>query len=812
MKKMKLNYFLIFFVQCSFLVTYQSMAQVPDLIGGPLGIERVAVHARIPELGYVSPELAPTAKTAWLQIDLGKNFPVEQVKLFPEIINNGWFNKANSRNLFPLRFRIETAKDGDESFTSPRLFFDHTDKDCDGSIAHKVETFSAAGEIPSARYVRLMVTKFLQNEEGKRMFRLWRFEVISGGKEVAETGTLSDSFNGKLPKQDFLRSRRMDGEFAYYDHPENVTPKESWNRVTPTLRTPRDGVVIGGFFRKLQERNEQYLLQGFTASDIARDFRERAGKPVPPKRDYRPDDNSPWMLVLGGSNAGRFLMGAGNQLRWKENSELRKKMNEVVDVIDECAEPDGYSYGFPERKILEGGEEGAYARSWLTMGLIEAGIAKNPKAFQVARRANDWFNHSPYLPEMLYHASFGVQGMIPSTRLYVDTNIGSAEDIQVVQRYMQQNGWLAQLTSREPAAINQYPYDRPHCYLINPLNAYMDMYYATGDKIYLNAVTGGWEIYHNDFEHIGGTIAVCEGGWYSPKSYRLRQHTGELCGSVFWTFFNQQFRLLNPEEEKYTAEIEKCIYNVGAANQCENGEILYHAHLIAPKHSHEEDSRNTCCEGQGTRLFGALPEFIYKISNDGIYVDLYNESEISWKQDGEKLKLTQHTEFPYKPEVKIQISTEKPTDTKIRVRVPGWAAKPMDVLVNGKKLAVGTPGSYLTLARTWKDKDEISFTLPMSFRLTKYAGMEEGFQGEEAYALEYGPILMAVIGKNVQANGVASISLTEKELLAKLSPVPGQPLHFVINDGAKDQSQYIPYYDVKGELLDAFTCYPILKK
>jgi DUF1680 family protein len=408
---------------------------------------------------------------------------------------------------------------------------------------------------------------------------------------------------------------------------------------------------------------------------------------------------------------------------------------------------------------------------------------------------------------MLYHASFGVQGLIPNTRTYVDTPVGVSEDIQVVQRYLQQNHWLAQLTSRDPTAINSYPYDRPHSYLVNPLNAYMDMYYATGDKRYLDAVTGGWEIYHNDFEHTGGSIAICEHSWYPPKSYRLRQHTGELCGSVFWTFLNQQFRLLNPEEEKYAAEIEKSIYNVGTANQCDNGDILYHAHIIAPKHSHEEDSRNSCCEGQGTRLFGALPEFIYKIAADGIYVDLFNESSIKWKQDDTDFLLTMQTTFPENPEVRLQWSLKNPAATKIRIRVPSWATTPMAIYVNGKKQATGNPGAYVTLERQWKNRDEIRFTLPMAFRLIKYAGIENDFQGKNAFALEYGPILMAVVSKSVK-NGMVNIPFTETELLKNLKPVAGKPLHFMINN----ELEYIPYYDVQGELRDAFTCYPFLKK
>jgi hypothetical protein len=41
--------------------------------------------------------------------------------------------------------------------------------------------------------------------------------------------------------------------------------------------------------------------------------------------------------------------------------------------------------------------------------------------------------------------------------------------------------------------------------------------------------------------------------------------TGELCGSVFWSFLNQRFHYLDPLNETYVAEIERSIINVGIA-------------------------------------------------------------------------------------------------------------------------------------------------------------------------------------------------------------------------------------------------------
>ena len=92
----------------------------------------------------------------------------------------------------------------------------------------------------------------------------------------------------------------------------------------------------------------------------------------------------------------------------------------------------------------------------------------------------------------------------------------------------------------------------------------MDIYTATGDRRYLDAVLGGWDLYHDKWEHVGGTISITEFGVYPPGSYRLHAETGELCGSVFFALLSQRFHFLYPEREKYVNEIEKAIYQLGA--------------------------------------------------------------------------------------------------------------------------------------------------------------------------------------------------------------------------------------------------------
>ena len=106
-----------------------------------------------------------------------------------------------------------------------------------------------------------------------------------------------------------------------------------------------------------------------------------------------------------------------------------------------------------------------------------------------------------------------------------------------------------------------------------------------------------------------------------------------------------------------------------------------------------------------------LPEFIYSIADDGIYVNLFNESTIEWTQsDGNEMSVRMQTAFPENPEVKLTVSPGNgKAYSNIRLRVPQWADAPMEVTVNGKRVGTGRPGSYLALKRTWKKGDVIAF-------------------------------------------------------------------------------------------------------
>ena len=82
----------------------------------------------------------------------------------------------------------------------------------------------------------------------------------------------------------------------------------------------------------------------------------------------------------------------------------------------------------------------------------------------------------------------------------------------------------------EKEQVWQYPYDRPHCYLLTNLEAYLDLYLITGDPLYRDAVLGAWELYRAHWQQAGGSISIIEFEKDPPDSNYLRQKLGESVG------------------------------------------------------------------------------------------------------------------------------------------------------------------------------------------------------------------------------------------------------------------------------------------
>ncbi len=563
---------------------------------------------------------------------------------------------------------------------------------------------------------------------------------------------------------------------------------EEWSPVAPGAQAPERGVTMGaGVLKTLMERNIDYLNHSFASPTYV--------------------DGVGWSAWLPASIEGRLLAGAGHTLRWGEREDLRAIVDKIVDAIGQRMRDDGYYNYYPEQDsygLNYGGnsERKNYDRVFWTRGMLAAGQAGNAKAYGLLRRLYDWFNASPYLADILFGGN-ATNGM-PGGPLTYLSPAGVSRDLVTTLRYYDQDFWKRELALRQPLALSHYPGERPHCYDLLGLEMYIDAYRATGDRECLDAVLGGWDVYRNHFKHIGGATAIMESHEvYPPKSYYFADKTmGETCGSVFWIYVNQKLLQLFPTEERFAAEIEEALYNIIAAAQDRRGFIRYHNRLHDRKT--EAQCTGTCCEVAAVGLIGRLPEYIYSLAGDAVFVNLYASSEIVL---GSGARLVMTADFPVSGDVSIRVCAPAPTRLDLRIRVPSWATGPVTFTVGGKPVATGKPGSYCSIERLWGDGETIAFRLPMGFKAVQYQGLDQLKDNVDRYALLYGPILLALVGEGDGFPEGARLPVHPRELAGLPTPAAGNPFAYPVN-GLPDL-RYVHYWTLDQE---RFTCFPAVQR
>ncbi len=170
----------------------------------------------------------------------------------------------------------------------------------------------------------------------------------------------------------------------------------------------------------------------------------------------------------------------------------------------------------------------------------------------------------------------------------------------------------------------------------------------------------------------------------------------------------------------------------------ETGHTMYYLSLTpgAWKTFGTEDDSFWCCTGTGVEEYSKLANSIYFHDNEGVYVNLFIPSELNWSEKG--FRLRQETKFPEQPGTTLVVSADHPVQLTLRLRMPEWVAGRGSVKLNGRPLdASAGPGSYLTVARTWKSGDRIEMSLPMDLRIAAMPD-DPGLQ-----AVLYGPIVLA---------------------------------------------------------------------
>lgn len=145
-----------------------------------------------------------------------------------------------------------------------------------------------------------------------------------------------------------------------------------------------------------------------------------------------------------------------------------------------------------------------------------------------------------------------------------------------------------------------------------------------------------------------------------------------------------------------------------------------------------------CCPPNLVRTIAESAGYAYAKSHAAIWLNLYGGSSLATELAGEKIKLTQETEYPWNGRVRIKILEGGKTEFALKLRIPGWV-KQATVRLNHGPAESAESESYFEIRRVWHAGDVIDLDLPMPVRLLEANPLVEETLNQ--IAVQRGPVV-----------------------------------------------------------------------
>jgi uncharacterized protein len=255
------------------------------------------------------------------------------------------------------------------------------------------------------------------------------------------------------------------------------------------------------------------------------------------------------------------------------------------------------------------------------------------------------------------------------------------------------------------------------------------------DKSYLNAITKIWEDIVYRKIYITGGIGATGGNEGFAEPYVLPNMSAycETCASIGDIFTNHRLFLLHGES-KYIDILEKTLYNSMLSGVSLSADRFFYPNPLESNGQHTRSAwfGCACCPSNIARFVPAIPGYIYAVTDEDIYVNLFISNEADMIIGRTKIHVSQKANFPWDGKVLMIVNPEKSSVFSMMIRIPGWANNEAipgglykfndnvnvkyKISVNGELKEWEIENGYAEIERRWKTGDRIEIEFPMPAR------------------------------------------------------------------------------------------------
>ena len=266
----------------------------------------------------------------------------------------------------------------------------------------------------------------------------------------------------------------------------------------------------------------------------------------------------------------------------------------------------------------------------------------------------------------------------------------------------------------------------------------------TGDTGLTDALDRLWDHVVLKNMYITGGIGQSAQNEGITEDYDLPNLTAycETCasvGMVFWNWRMNQFT----GDAKYADVMERSMYNGALAGISLAGDRFFYVNPLESlgDHHRQEWYGCACCPSQICRFLPSIGNYIYGVSDEALWVNLYMGNTASVKVAGKDVTVTQETKYPWAGTVRLTLGLKGSVKTQVRLRIPGWC-KEYAVTVNGNAVNPAVEKGYAVLDGKWKDGDVIDLALDMPVEVVEADPRVKEDVGKRA--VQRGPLVYCI--------------------------------------------------------------------
>lgn len=466
-----------------------------------------------------------------------------------------------------------------------------------------------------------------------------------------------------------------------------------------------------------------------------------------------------------GEHAGKWLYAAARAAHRSGDKDLRENLLRVADFLVGVQTQEGYLGTYaPDRRFTRKQApplrtwDGApslrtwdvWTHSYLILGLLEVHkYFPETKYVEAARRIGDLCWRALKLDELDITElgnHFGMSATVlldPAVELYFAT--GDQLYLQLATRIVEQAEARPELRliSQALAGADAAEIATGKAYqLCWNLVGLAKLHRATGDERYAAVVTRLWQSIREHHLTLGG------GPWggVGHRSREVFNHPSvfspnayvETCSILAWLQLNRELLTITGEA-RYAEEIERTAYNDLLGAFAPNGEDWCYYSFPNGKRVHTTFWR--CCKSSGAMALEEVSAIAYARQGQDLCVNLLGPGHAILTNDAAgRVRLEQITNYPFDGRVRLRVDPEHPASFGLRIRIPSWAGR-VEATINGAVVPGVGAGEFLTVNREWRSGDELILDIPLQTKIHQRAS----FSVQESRAPDGSPVAQDVM-------------------------------------------------------------------